>query len=87
VKTKCLACRGTNKVGSDSVYLEAYRSSIKQNKRIPEGAKNLAFTIINKLNYILRDLPLRLELAYRRGIQDGKELSNNNHLSKNTIGD
>ena len=77
IKThKCLACNGNGKLteyDSPRLYLMAYKSYVMRDKDIPEGARSLAVIMINLLIRAVYDIPGKLELSYRRGIQDGEE--------------
>lgn len=70
---ECLACRGANKVNTPLLYLLAFKHSIQRREDIPEGAKNLALPLLDSLMQLMRNIPGSLELAYRRGIQEGEE--------------
>lgn len=71
--TECLACHNTGKVSSPLLYLMAFKSDVKRCENIPEGAKTLALNLIGNLLPILYKIPGKLELSYRRGIQEGLE--------------
>ncbi len=77
--SKCLACNGTGKFTeqqSPNEYLLAYWRHVKKREpQIPEGSKNLSLKMIHKLLFIVADIAGKMELSYRRGIQDGEERS------------
>jgi len=57
----------------------AYRESIRRNKKIPEGARNLivSFEGVGLIQFAqdMGEIVGSMELAYRRGMQEGQELA------------
>ena len=51
-------------------------SDILHNGEIPEGAKNLIIPYIQRLKTMEKEIAGSIELAYRRGKQDGEEGTN-----------
>ncbi len=48
-------------------------SEVLHNEKIPEGAKNLIIPFIQRLKTMEHEVAGSIELAYRRGRQDGEE--------------
>ena len=69
----CLACNGTGKEAEPKLYLMAYRSWVRHNEKIPEGAKNLLEGLLSSMQILMEQIAGKMELSYRRGIQEGEE--------------
>jgi len=69
----CLVCNGTGKETSPKLYLMAYRSWVRDNEKMPEGARNLLEHILSRMQILMEQITGSMELSYRRGMQEGKE--------------
>ncbi len=58
----------------------AYRVSVRKQESIPEGARNLAEPMLNRMFHHMEELVGSLELAYRRG---GHKKRSSRNVSKN----